>query len=799
MLHRLRVAFVCSLVVAILPGVVRAAEKTDAVESALAQAGDNRGELEKALKNVPQDQRASMEFLIANMPEADLKKLTASYLLSNVEYAHRALAESPWKDRVPPDVFLNYVLPYAVVDERRDDWRKDFYERFKPLVAGIDDPAKAAVALNQKLFPLVKVRFAANREKANQSPYETLEAGNASCTGLSILLADVCRAFAIPARLAGTPRWTDNSGNHSWVEIWDGSAWRYTGAAEPTGDNLDQGWFKGRATTALRDDPIHAIYAARFERSPIVFPPAWGRRQGTVYAVNVTDRYTKHAKPQSDEEIVVRFRVLDKQDGNRVAAKLKLTAGDHVVAEGQTRDDRFDPNDHLEAIVPRGQALSLEITANERRISAEVSPARDQELLTYYLTDGVRLLPNRQQLSNSEQEFADSPTGRQLSESLSKYFAAPPAERDAIKFDAKLDPLVLEQSAAVRKLAWKAYLEGYEAQQFAEDLKANRVRYEKYECPYVVRAVGSMPAGGWPLVIAMHGGGGAPQEVNDSQWRIMQRYYRDQPSAEGYLYLALRAPNNVWNGFYDWYNLALTDRLIRQFTAGANVDPNKVYLIGYSHGGYGAFFIGPRMPDRFAAIHASAAAPTGGNAVGRNLRNTQFTFMVGEHDLAYNRLKFCREFDKFVSELRGDRTDVYPVTFEYKEGFPHSGLPDRDKIKDLYPHVRSPLPHELTWLLTNKEVKSLNWVSVPGAADDMELTAKCADNRVSLTCKNIKKLNVLLDERLVDFSKPLALEVNGEKSSSKLRPSLRTLCETLAERGDYEFMFATRVPVKPKP
>ena len=105
----------------------------------------------------------------------------------------------------------------------------------------------------------------------------------------------------------------------------------------------------------------------------------------------------------------------------------------------------------------------------------------------------------------------------------------------------------------------------------------------------------------------MHGGGGVPKAVNDSQWRVMQRYYRDQPSVSGYLYLALRAPNDSWNGFYADYVPPLVVALIRQFLLFGDVDPDKVFLMGYSHGGYGAFFIGPKIPDRFAAVHASAA------------------------------------------------------------------------------------------------------------------------------------------------------------------------------------------------
>ena len=141
----------------------------------------------------------------------------------------------------------------------------------------------------------------------------------------------------------------------------------------------------------------------------------------------------------------------------------------------------------------------------------------------------------------------------------------------------------------------------------------------------------------------MHGGGGAPKAVNDSQWEIMQHYYKDHPEVTGYKYLALRAPNDTWNGFYDDYVPPLIVRLIRQFTLLGGVDPDKVFLIGYSHGGYGAFFIGPKIPDRFAAIHSSAAAATDGTISPLSLRNTRFTFMVGENDTAYGRQGALRE------------------------------------------------------------------------------------------------------------------------------------------------------------
>src|SRR6266511_3394874 len=51
--------------------------------------------------------------------------------------------------------------------------------------------------------------------------------------------------------------------------------------------------------------------------------------------------------------------------------------------------------------------------------------------------------------------------------------------------------------------------------------------------------------------------------------------------------------------------------------------------------------------------------------------------------------------------LRGERDDIYPVAIQIIEGNGHTGLPDRDKIADMYPAVRNPVPRELTWLMTD--------------------------------------------------------------------------------------------------
>lgn len=322
------------------------------VAEALGRAGDNRGEIERAIRESEGDQRRGMEWLVARMPEDDLRSLKADFLLTNAREAYAAWKAAPWRAEVDEEVFLDAVLPYASVNEAREDWRTGFRERFWPLVRHAKTAGEAAVILNQKIFADLNVKYSTRRNRADQAPSETMSTGLASCTGLSILLIDACRSVGIPARFVGTPLWADGSGNHSWVEVWD-NGWHFTGAAEPTGDSLDGGWFVDRASQAKVDDRSKAIYATTWKESPIWFPLVWDIENHGVRAVNVTDRYTVRGEkiPAGSARVGLRVRGGD----SRVRREVVVRGEDGAeVAKGMSKDERFDGNDHLTAVLKVG-------------------------------------------------------------------------------------------------------------------------------------------------------------------------------------------------------------------------------------------------------------------------------------------------------------------------------------------------------------------------------------------------------------------------------------------------------------
>lgn len=334
------------------------------IDRTIATAGDNAKELKKALKEVPRNEREGMAFLISYMPERDAKSLSADFLLENVQYAYKARAEFPWAKEVPDSVFLNDVVAYANLNENRESWRKDFYERFKKYVAPCKTMREAIDSVNKNVHDELLVDYNTKREKPDQAPYESMRQHMASCSGLSILLTDAFRAVGIPSRVAGTPAWHDDRGNHNWNEVWIDGQWRFT-EYYPS-DDLDQSWFLTDAGKAIKEDVRKAIYAASFKPTGSYFPLVWDEDIRYVHAENVTDRYTSlyraqlSAMPADGSHVALRVMVFKDKDhaeasGDRVATNLDVFKGDKQLYGGRSTGATQDMNDVLTFNVEKNQ------------------------------------------------------------------------------------------------------------------------------------------------------------------------------------------------------------------------------------------------------------------------------------------------------------------------------------------------------------------------------------------------------------------------------------------------------------
>lgn len=356
------------------------------IDRTIATAGDNAKELKKALKEVPRNEREGMAFLISYMPERDAKSLSADFLLENVQYAYKARAEFPWAKEVLDSVFLNDVVAYANLNENRESWRKDFYERFKKYVAPCKTMREAIDSVNKNVRDELLVDYNTKREKPDQAPYESMRQHMASCSGLSILLTDAFRAVGIPSRVAGTPAWHDDRGNHNWNEVWIDGQWRFT-EYYPS-DDLDQSWFLTDAGKAIKEDVRKAIYAASFKPTGCYFPLVWDENIRYVHAENVTDRYTSlyraqlSATPADGSHVALRVMVFKDKDhaeasGDRVATNLDVFKGEKQLYGGRSTGATQDMNDVLTFNVEKNQQYTVKFVNGKGEMQTQTVEVGD--------------------------------------------------------------------------------------------------------------------------------------------------------------------------------------------------------------------------------------------------------------------------------------------------------------------------------------------------------------------------------------------------------------------------------------
>jgi poly(3-hydroxybutyrate) depolymerase len=287
----------------------------------------------------------------------------------------------------------------------------------------------------------------------------------------------------------------------------------------------------------------------------------------------------------------------------------------------------------------------------------------------------------------------------------------------------------------------------------------------------------------------MHGGGGAPKRVNDRQWENQKRLYEPKSA----VYVAPRAPTDNWNLWHEPHIDRLFARLIENMAALEGVDPNRVYLMGYSAGGDGVYQLAPRMADRLAAAAMMAGHPNEASPLG--LRNLPFAIFCGGRDAAYQRNEVAREWGTKLDELRAADPEGYEHTLTI---YPDKGHwmdgEDASSLDWMATFTRKPAPKKVVWMQDDVTHEQFYWLAVPEGAAKVgaEVIAEIDGQTVRLIKCDADALRVRLDDRLVNLDEPVRFEWAGGEASetARLSRTIAALARTLEERGDPELAFA---------
>lgn len=348
----------------------------------------------------------------------------------------------------------------------------------------------------------------------------------------------------------------------------------------------------------------------------------------------------------------------------------------------------------------------------------------------------------------------------------------------------------------------------------------------------------SRPTG---LIVFMHGGGlTTSRDAPESTLRFPlpdspPDTYRsgDMLAATGMITVGPSAPGK-WESSYRWClhsSEAYLAAVIADCKTRFNIDPDLVFLLGHSMGGFGAFHHALRQPDRFAAIISCAGAWDCG--YWPVIRGTPLCMIQGIHDAQrggrwhHTDVEYARWSHKIFT-----RANLDHVYYEY-DGV-HDFAEMRPKVAEylasnkqlrrdpFYPHITLASPQGFAWNYLHR-VRHNRWLTLDettsGTLEYDDLTTSGDDfdswrlehsltnhrgamidainrgkNRIDVTTQNVARFTIWLHPKMVDVAQPVTVSVDGTvQFTGRVKPSLKTALESYARRQDWGLIYPIKI------
>lgn len=324
---------------------------------------------------------------------------------------------------------------------------------------------------------------------------------------------------------------------------------------------------------------------------------------------------------------------------------------------------------------------------------------------------------------------------------------------------------------------------------------------------------GSKPQQGYPLFINLHGGGRATvtepwgSTLNTLAWESeisRSQKYEDAPS----LYFV---PRMADDRIGRWYLLPQRSAFRKAFQLGVlsgYVDPNRVYVLGTSEGGYGSHRLALFMPDYFAGAGPMAAAEP--LKAAESLRNIAFGIEVGENDRQFRRSEFARLWKEKLEQLHNKSPSDFINRVEIQPDKGHSNIDFTKMTPWLSQYSRRSYPEHISYLYYNmtadyaresysQGVYYLDFRKLkhtPGAS--MLFDLKREGNAIHLTSNQVSgvkiwgELGIYIDK--MDLTRPVVVYHNGKKIFEKtIDLNKGVIAESIALWGDPERIYGAKI------
>jgi len=326
------------------------------------------------------------------------------------------------------------------------------------------------------------------------------------------------------------------------------------------------------------------------------------------------------------------------------------------------------------------------------------------------------------------------------------------------------------------------------------------------------------------LVLGLHGGGvGAGNASGATSWSL--------PKHMGMYPQGIRLIHDTWNSVHG-ERFLLT--LIEIAKAQYEIDPDRVYSMGFSMGGTGSMFMAGRHPDLLAGaipahgvvpadkVKVFTAAETGNleHGIVPNLRNVAVYFYTGRIDENCEPGTFLHAWDILQELKKTDRDGYKLVRFQCHEGVAHSQPPGEptNAYKFVKAQRRNAFPKKIVWEYndapwpppdvedrgkTERRWKRwMYWLYCRMPVDRMLVEAARSETDtehvvdLDATLVFPEDFTIYLNDRMYDVKKEVVVRVAGKEVwRGRPEPNFATVLESLDARLDRTLVFDRRIRV----
>lgn len=418
----------------------------------------------------------------------------------------------------------------------------------------------------------------------------------------------------------------------------------------------------------------------------------------------------------------------------------------------------------------------------------------------------------------------DSKTKKQVQDLAKRWFKARPKTK-FVRWDRKVRAELLKEAEALGPIA-EGSMPLYVELLWKAVKKYGPKGKGEIETPYgkatwIQKGSGGKKSG---LILGLHGGGvGAGSASEATSWSL--------PKHMGMYPQGIRLIHDTWNSIHG-ERFLLT--LIEIAKAQYEIDPDRVYSMGFSMGGTGSMFMAGRHPDLLAGaipahgviphdkVQVFTAAEAGNMEHGLvpNLRNVAVYFYTGSVDGNCEPGTFLHGWEIIEDLRKEDRGGYERIRFQCHEGIAHSQPPGEPgkAYKFIREQRREAFPRKIAWeynedpwpqpdpgdegKTTRLPKRWMYWLYCQTPVDRMIVSCTRSDTEkehvidLEVTLVFPEDFTIYLNDRMYDTSKEVVVRVDEkEVYRGRPQPTFATVLESLDARLDRTLVFDRKIAV----